>query len=631
MRGRTQGHPVAEPTDVQRRLVAVFAADVEGYSRLMGTDEVGTLKALTERRAILDKTIADHRGRIANTAGDSVLAEFGSAVDAVQCAVEAQAALSEANASLTPDKRINFRIGIHVGDVMVRAGDLFGDGVNIAARLQTLAQPGGICVSGATYEQVRKIQSFGFVDLGVQRVKNIEEPVKAYSVRTSGSETNTKTLFEGTIELLRALTSAIRNPNAILDARRGYFLISSLVVFLVAATVLTVLSESFRSIAVLGWQKATRRAEYAAEGLWSGRRGEWVLFGVDNGKPPVAHFYRPDSLKSFDQQIAYTSRFPLRPGTDASFDNGEAYEDDVIVIDCGKSTLIVSERTIYSKSGKTLYHFKRDDPQSIDLTTGQPIRPGTLAALAQPLFCEARIKSPITQLSKLKLSVLASSPDGDVDVFQAGPPKSISDPPFLIEQLVLLRLKKSRSLAEGALAGISVEYRSSAVKVQIDCAARQQRILRTEYYDEDGVMIGVRPTSLDLPTLAPDTAARRELLGVVCGPSSTPQVAGNYEGMIRSEYKKGGTSEQKIFVSVVQEGTGITVTFRSGSGGAGKGQGTLSGSRVNSITLQGTNPRCPGSYEAQFEFSNEEVNLSYSGEDCSGPVQGLGNAKRIKG
>src|SRR6478735_4206175 len=133
---------MSDPVTVSRRLVAVFAADVEGYSRLMGSDEVGTLKGLTERRAILDKLIGEHRGRIANTAGDSVLAEFGSAVDAVKCAVEAQSALAEANSSLPPDQRINFRIGVHIGDVMVRAGDLFGDGVNIAARLQTLARPG---------------------------------------------------------------------------------------------------------------------------------------------------------------------------------------------------------------------------------------------------------------------------------------------------------------------------------------------------------------------------------------------------------------------------------------------------------------------------------------------------------
>ena len=119
---------------VERRLAAILAADIAGYSRLMGADEVRTLRELTHRRATLDRLIAAHRGRIANTAGDSVLAEFGSAVDAVQCAVEAQAALAGANAGVAPDRHISFRIGVHVGDVMVKGGDLFGDGVNIAAR-----------------------------------------------------------------------------------------------------------------------------------------------------------------------------------------------------------------------------------------------------------------------------------------------------------------------------------------------------------------------------------------------------------------------------------------------------------------------------------------------------------------
>jgi adenylate cyclase len=180
------GPRMSDPTTASRRLVAVFAADVEGYSRLMGADEVGTLKGLTERRAILDRLIGEHKGRIANTAGDRVLAEFGSAADAVQCAVEAQTALAEANASLAPDRRISFRIGIHIGDVMVRAGDLFGDGVNIAARLQTMAKPGSVCISGATYDQVRKVLPITFVDLGVQQVKNIQEPVRAYQVNAPG-------------------------------------------------------------------------------------------------------------------------------------------------------------------------------------------------------------------------------------------------------------------------------------------------------------------------------------------------------------------------------------------------------------------------------------------------------------
>jgi adenylate cyclase len=180
---------MSDPTKVSRRLVAVFSSDVEGYSRLMGADEVGTLKGLTERRAILDGLIGDHGGRIANTAGDSVLAEFGSAVDAVQCAVEAQAALAEANSGLAPDRRICFRIGIHTGDVMIRAGDLFGDGVNIAARLQSIAKPGSVCISGATFDQVRKVLPMAFVDLGVQQVKNIQEPIRAYQV---GAPSETK-------------------------------------------------------------------------------------------------------------------------------------------------------------------------------------------------------------------------------------------------------------------------------------------------------------------------------------------------------------------------------------------------------------------------------------------------------
>jgi TolB-like protein/class 3 adenylate cyclase/tetratricopeptide (TPR) repeat protein len=180
---------LAKPIDAERRLVAIFAADVEGYSRLMGADEVGTLRDLTERRAILDELIASHRGRIANTAGDSVLAEFGSAVDAVQCAVEAQAALAGANAGLSPERHINFRIGIHVGDVMVKGGDLFGDGVNIAARLQALASAGGTCISSVAYDQVRKILPLAFTELGAQQVKNIEEAVRAYAVTSKGAAT----------------------------------------------------------------------------------------------------------------------------------------------------------------------------------------------------------------------------------------------------------------------------------------------------------------------------------------------------------------------------------------------------------------------------------------------------------
>src|SRR5215217_3096138 len=170
---------------MERRLAALFAADVEGYSRLMAEDEVGTMDTLTSHRAILDGLIAEHRGRIANTAGDSVLAEFPSAVDAVTCALRAQAALRSANEGLPDRQRLQFRIGVHVGDVMVKGGDLFGDGVNIAARLQALAEAGGVCVSGAAQEYVRKNLAVTFQDLGPQIVKNIEEPIRAFTVTST--------------------------------------------------------------------------------------------------------------------------------------------------------------------------------------------------------------------------------------------------------------------------------------------------------------------------------------------------------------------------------------------------------------------------------------------------------------
>ncbi|WP_247654408.1 adenylate/guanylate cyclase domain-containing protein [Microvirga sp. HBU67558] len=156
-----------------------------GYSRLMERDEVGTLKALTAHREVMDRLITEHGGRIANTAGDSVLAEFPSAVDAVQCAMAVQEALVQANQGTPEERRLQFRIGVHVGDVMVRAGDLLGDGVNIAARLESLADPGGLCISEATYGYVRKTLPHAFEDLGPQTVKNIEEPVRAFVLKAT--------------------------------------------------------------------------------------------------------------------------------------------------------------------------------------------------------------------------------------------------------------------------------------------------------------------------------------------------------------------------------------------------------------------------------------------------------------
>jgi adenylate cyclase len=172
---------------VERRLAAILAGDVAGYSRMMGADEEGTLLRLNaHRREFLEPKIADHRGRIVKRTGDGVLIEFASAVDATRCAVEIQRGMVERNAPVPQDKRIELRIGIHVGDVIIEDSDIFGDGVNIAARLENIAQPGGICLSDDAYRQVRGKLDANFQDAGERELKNIARPVRVYQLQQSG-------------------------------------------------------------------------------------------------------------------------------------------------------------------------------------------------------------------------------------------------------------------------------------------------------------------------------------------------------------------------------------------------------------------------------------------------------------
>jgi adenylate cyclase len=167
-----------------RRLAAIFAADVAGYSRLMGADEEGTLERLKAlRRQLIDPKIGEHRGRIVKTTGDGLLAEFPSVVDAVRCAAEVQRAMLDREPDLPDEQRIRFRIGINLGDVIADGDDIFGDGVNVAARMESLAEPGGICVSGTVHDQIRGKLPYPFEDLGEQNVKNIALPIRVYALR----------------------------------------------------------------------------------------------------------------------------------------------------------------------------------------------------------------------------------------------------------------------------------------------------------------------------------------------------------------------------------------------------------------------------------------------------------------
>src|SRR5499433_2545434 len=184
----------AHPDRVGRRLAAIVAADVAGYSRLMGLNEVGTARTLREHRRVTDALVAKHGGRTVKTTGDGVLLEFPSVVDAVECALAVQAVMAERNEGIPQDRRMLFRIGINLGDILIEGDDILGDGVNVAARLEGIAEPGGICVSSSAYEQVRGKVPVEFTDLGQQALKNIARPIRAYAVCLSANAHQTAPL-----------------------------------------------------------------------------------------------------------------------------------------------------------------------------------------------------------------------------------------------------------------------------------------------------------------------------------------------------------------------------------------------------------------------------------------------------
>src|SRR6516165_11443491 len=186
MAGTDSGHAMVESDaaagGLERKLATILSADVAAYSRLMAEDEERTLQIFRAHKEVFEKLVELHRGRVFNTAGDAILAEFGSAVEAVRCATEIQAALRTRNDQLASERRVMFRIGVNLGDVMLQGEDLLGDGVNVAARLQSAAEPGGICVSGSVYDQIRNKLSLSFKPLGDMSFKNSPQAVRTFVI-----------------------------------------------------------------------------------------------------------------------------------------------------------------------------------------------------------------------------------------------------------------------------------------------------------------------------------------------------------------------------------------------------------------------------------------------------------------
>ena len=209
---------------VDRRLAAIFAGDIAAYSRLMGADEEGTLRQLkSHRKELVNPKITEHHGRIVKTTGDGMLVEFVSVVDAVRCAVDIQRGMAERNANVPPEKRIQFRIGINVGDIISDDSDIYGDGVNVAARLEALAEPGGICVARNVHDQVRDKLSFSFEDMGEQSVKNIARPVRAYRIEAGGQISASASALDIDAVLRRPALAVLPFTNLSRDPEQEYF------------------------------------------------------------------------------------------------------------------------------------------------------------------------------------------------------------------------------------------------------------------------------------------------------------------------------------------------------------------------------------------------------------------------
>jgi len=318
---------VVEGQVVERKLAAIFAADVVGYSHLMQLDEMGTLRALRASRAIVDRLISQHRGRIFTTAGDSVLADFASAVDAVECALEVQQAIAEENQQRPESERMRFRIGVHLGDVIVDGNDLLGDGVNIAARLQTLAEPGGIYVSAAVRDQIGTKLPAAFIDRGGQRLKNMSQPLRAFEVIGPGGEVPSG---------FAARASASRRVRLWLGAATAVLLIA---------------------LATAGWWQ------------WVGRPGTGLIASQTAGGPGMPAAVPAEGAPARNTPAQRLSIVVL-PFTNLSNDPEQEYFADGITEDLTTDVSRIAGAVVIARNSAFSYKGKPVDPKQIGRELG---------------------------------------------------------------------------------------------------------------------------------------------------------------------------------------------------------------------------------------------------------------------
>ena len=360
------------------------------------------------------------------------------------------------------------------------------------------------------------------------------------------------------------------------------------------------------------------------------------MYGTD--KAPVAYFLNPSSVKVLGDRVAYTGRYPLHAnvsGASSQSTGQGVYEDDTAILDCKKSVFLTTERTIYNNAGERIFHSKSGEPKSADLSNSAAIPTGSLLSVGQYLLCDEQLRTLLlskAQLNTVHLSYLANAPDGDGNVLY-GPIKQTSNPAYPIEVLFVDKKNGDHELAYlfpgQNVRGLPSDYRIAIQNTQINCAERKIFSPVFRYYDADDNLIYLNLQFPPQPLDVVKGSIIDAVVGIACGASAL-NVTGNYEGMNYISYRNRAQAEQKVSITIQQNGSDLKVSFQTPNGGSGEGIGKLTGNRIEWISLHSTAPSCPGSYNGSMSFADNSLTWFYKGEDCGGAMEGHGTAPKVQ-
>jgi hypothetical protein len=382
----------------------------------------------------------------------------------------------------------------------------------------------------------------------------------------------------------------------------------------------------------LSFLQTTKTAKSSA--IWSNSPGEWILYAYDQNW--IGYYFKRGSVKAFGDDVTYIARFAFKPpqaGEKSERPLG-AYQDDRMVLDCKKPLYATAETTIYNGTGEIISHFKRAEPEAMDMSTGGAIPSGSILSLAQYIACNEQTRTPLAeQIKRAKLTYLSATQEADLFYDSS---QKISRSPGQFEVLVVAKYFRVHSYPDimngHSIIGIPGSFNLEAQLAKVSCTDRTVLTTKLEYYDSENNLLFVNAIPNAQPIKIGEGKPFTFLLNALCGgqASHVPEVSGTYEGMNIATYNAGGQGEQKITITVEQTESDLKVSFQTASGGQGKGTGTLKGNEVESMSLQSTAVGCPGSYDASFKFADDAVSWSFKGQDCGGAMDGHGTAKRTK-